>query len=79
MSTYTADVLQRLYAELFARKSEEQIDDILASFALRNCMERVEMTSAIRTAARRRSGHSMTGDSRGPEKQRTYARSAGGM
>jgi endoglucanase len=51
MSTYTADVLQRLYAQQFMDKSETQIDDILASFALRNCVERVEMTEAVRAAA----------------------------
>ncbi len=51
MSTYTADVLQRLYAQPFENKSETQIDDLLASFALRNCVERVEMTNAVRAAA----------------------------
>jgi hypothetical protein len=50
MSTYTADVLQRLYAEQFRGRSEEEIDDILSSFALRNCVERVEMSEAVREA-----------------------------
>ncbi len=50
MSTYTADQLQRLYADQFANKSETEIDSLLASFSLSECMERVEMTAAIRHA-----------------------------
>jgi aryl-phospho-beta-D-glucosidase BglC (GH1 family) len=52
MSTYTADQLQRLYAAQFAAKSETEIDQILASFALDQCVERAEMTGVIRQAAR---------------------------
>ncbi len=51
MSTYTADQLQNLYAAQFARCTETQIDEILASFALRHCIERVEMSRAISAAA----------------------------
>ncbi len=52
MSTYTADQLQRLYAYQFAGKSETEIDTILASFSLSQCLERIEMTEAIRGATR---------------------------
>ena len=51
MSTYTADQLQRLYAAQFVDRSETEIDAILASFALHRCIERVEMSEAIRAAA----------------------------
>lgn len=51
MSTYTADQLQHLYAQQFVDKSEEEIDTILSSFALTNCVERVEMSRVIQQAA----------------------------
>jgi aryl-phospho-beta-D-glucosidase BglC (GH1 family) len=51
MSTYTADQLQRLYAEQFASKSETEIDGILSSFSGSQCIERIEMTGALRSAA----------------------------
>jgi endoglucanase len=50
MSTYTADQLQNVYVQQFVDKSETEIDDILASFSLSNCVERVEMSEAIRRA-----------------------------
>ncbi len=50
MSTYTADQLQNVYVQQFVDKSEAEIDDILSSFELCNCIERDEMSDAIRSA-----------------------------
>ncbi len=50
MSCYAAEQLQNLYAAQFVGKTETQIDELLASFALHNCVERVEMSAAIRAA-----------------------------
>lgn len=49
MASYTADQLQNLYVEQFVDKSEAEIDAILASFSLQNCIERKELSQAIRS------------------------------
>lgn len=51
MSTYTADQLQYTYVHQFIDKSEAEIDDVLSSFALHKCIERVEMSDAIKAAS----------------------------
>jgi endoglucanase len=56
MSTYTADQLQTLYARQFSTMSEEEIDAVLTSFSLSNCLERKEMSQAIRSATVRSFG-----------------------
>ena len=51
MSAYTADQLQNLYAEQFIDATETEIDAMLSCFALRNCVERVEMSAVIQESA----------------------------
>ncbi len=48
MSSFAADQLQNLYVAQFEDKSEIEIDAILASFAFNNCVERVELSQAVR-------------------------------
>jgi hypothetical protein len=48
MSSFAADQLQNLYVAQFAGKSESEIDAILASFAFNNCIERKELSQAVR-------------------------------
>jgi hypothetical protein len=48
MSCFVADQLQNLYVAQFVDKSEAEIDAILASFAFNNCVERKELSRAVR-------------------------------
>ena len=47
MSTFSADALQFTYARLFANMSETEIDTVLQSFRLDQCVERGELSSVI--------------------------------
>jgi len=47
MSTYTADQLQLLYARQFVDKSEKEIDEILSSFRIKNCVQNDELNKLI--------------------------------
>jgi endoglucanase len=42
-ATYTADLMQPLFANQFKCKTETEIDNILSSFAIENCIQREEM------------------------------------
>lgn len=52
MSTYTADQLQVLYVRQFVDKSEKEIDEILCSFRLENCIQNEELNAFIKTYLR---------------------------
>lgn len=52
MSTYTADQLQLLYASQFVDKSEKEIDEILSSLRLENCIQNNELNASIETFLR---------------------------
>jgi aryl-phospho-beta-D-glucosidase BglC (GH1 family) len=47
MSTYTADQLQRLYVQQFTDKTETQIDQLLRSLRLENCLQNKKLNEAI--------------------------------
>lgn len=52
MSTYTADQLQILYVRQFVDKSEKEIDEILRSFRIENCIQNEELNTFIKTYLR---------------------------
>ncbi|MPN35809.1 hypothetical protein SDC9_183311 [bioreactor metagenome] len=56
MSTYTADQLQWRYITPFIGKTESQIDEILQSFKLENCIHNYELdrllTDLLRASVR---------------------------
>jgi aryl-phospho-beta-D-glucosidase BglC (GH1 family) len=48
LSGYTAALLQPAYAQCFAGLSEEKLDDILTSFALKNCRPHLALEEILR-------------------------------
>ncbi len=55
MSTYTADQLQALYVRQFMDKSEKEIDEILSSLRLENCIQYNELNTTVETYLREKS------------------------
>jgi Endoglucanase len=47
MSTYTADILQLAYVEQFIDKTEKQIDQILSSFRLQECLQNQQLNKIV--------------------------------
>jgi len=47
LTNYVATMLQPLYASLFKGMSDERIDSVLSSFALKNCLPRKELLAML--------------------------------